>query len=44
VPFTVFREEPLLLEFNDLVIVKVYATNVIGSGPESATNNQGIVI
>lgn len=38
------REAPLLLKFNDLVVVKVFASNIIGSGPESTTNTEGVKI
>jgi hypothetical protein len=41
---TVFREAPLSLEFNDLVVVKIYATNQIGSSPECDENTDGVRI
>ena len=44
IPFTVLRQEPLQLQFDDLIVVKVYATNVIGSGPASLINTEGVKI
>jgi hypothetical protein len=32
------------LEFNDLVIVTVYATNLIGDGPQCVPNTSGVYI
>ena len=44
VPFTVLREAPISLGFNDLVQVKIYATNSIGDGPENSVNIEGVHI
>jgi len=41
---TTLREDPFLLTFGDLVVVKIYVTNKIGSGPESAINTAGVLI
>lgn len=43
-PFTVLRQAPLLLEFDELVIVKIYSTNSIGAGPECLPNTGGVKI
>jgi hypothetical protein len=41
---TTLRATPFDYEFSDLVVAKVYATNKIGSGPESVLNTEGVNI
>jgi len=44
VPFTVLRQAPLNLVYDDLVVIKVLATNKIGSGPQCEPNIIGVRI
>ena len=44
VPFTVLREQPLNLQYNQLVVVKISSTNKIGTGPFSALYWEGVRI
>lgn len=41
---TTLRAEPFGLDFSDLVIAKIYVSNKIGRGPESALNTEGVHI
>jgi hypothetical protein len=41
---TLFRQTPFLLEFKDLIIARVKATNLIGTGPYSDLNTNGVKI
>jgi hypothetical protein len=44
VSFTILREEPLNLVYNDLVVVKVLATNKVGSGTYCEPNIEGVLV
>lgn len=44
VPFTVLRQAPLNLVYDDLVVIRVLATNKIGSGPQCEPNIIGVRI
>lgn len=44
VPFSVLREEPLNLEYDDLVQAQILAVNEIGSGPWCEANIVGVKI
>ena len=44
VSFISLRQEPLNLAYNDLVVVRVLATNKIGSGTYSDSNIEGVLI
>jgi hypothetical protein len=44
IPMTLFRQAPFLLEFKDLIISRVKATNLIGTGPYSDLNTNGVKI
>ena len=44
IPMTVFRQPNFNLDFKDLIVAKVKATNVIGDGLFSDENISGVLI
>ena len=40
----VFKEEPLLLEYQNLIVVRISSTNQIGESAFSDLNNHGITV
>jgi hypothetical protein len=44
VPFTVFRNGPLNYVYKTLIVAKVSATNIIGTGSSSEPNVEGVTI
>ena len=43
-PMSAFRDAPLDLEFKDLIVAKVAATNLIGVGDYSDANEVGLIV